>query len=158
MADGRVDLRFTVDWSSCSSSASSAGFLGGQVPHAARQIGVLAAAQAAQPLAARRVDADQGTAPVGGVAGSVDEARLRQQPQGPGRRRALDALDLGELTGGQRAVALDRRQRRGGGRRELGPPAPAAASWRSLLAVRTIAIRNRAAASVSLFSCVVVVI
>ena len=38
------------------------------------------------------------------------------------------------------------------------PPAPAAASWRSLLAVRTIAIRNRAAASVSLFSCVVVVI
>ena len=48
-------------------------FLVGEVAHAPRQVGVLAPAQAPQPLAAGAVDADQGAAPVLRVAGAVDQ-------------------------------------------------------------------------------------
>ena len=73
-----------------------------------------------------------------------------EHAQRPRRGRPLDPLDLGQLAGRQRPVPLDRGQRRRRGRRQL--PGRPRASCRSRRAVRTIAIRNLAAESVSVVS------
>ena len=70
-----------------------------EIAHAAREIGVLARAQAEQQIAARARDADQGYAPIGGVAGAIDKTGRLEARDHPGRRRALDALDLASSLG-----------------------------------------------------------
>ena len=52
----------------------------------------------------------------------LDEAELLEARDDAGRRRALDALALGELARRERAVALDGRERRGQGGAELAAP------------------------------------
>ena len=70
-----------------------------KVAHAARQVGVLAPAQAPQPLAAGGGDADQGAAAVGGVGRALDQALPSRKPSvrvAVGRlTRSISASSLG---------------------------------------------------------------
>src|SRR4029453_2929304 len=69
-----------------------------------------------------RGDLDARDAPVARVGTPVDEALLLESSDGGGDRRGPYAFDGGESAEGQRAIALDRRQRRqlGGRRRRPG--------------------------------------
>jgi hypothetical protein len=76
--------------------------------------------KAAQALATGAVDADQGAAAVGRVGSAVDQPLAFEATEGAGDGRPLDPLDRGDLARGQRAVALDRRQRGDRGRGQAG--------------------------------------
>ena len=84
-----------------------------ELAQAARQVGVLAGAQLAQqrPALGRRGDGER--APVGGSVARSTRRLVVEPGDDPSGGRPLDALELGQLAGGQGPVALDRRQRRG---------------------------------------------
>src|SRR5215211_5448730 len=87
-------------------------FAGLEPRKTAAEISVLARAQAREQVGAARLDRDEGGAPVGGIGGARDEARVGQTAQDPSRGGPADALDFGEPARGQRSVTLDGRQRR----------------------------------------------